>query len=327
MNPPLGQVVDYLRLSVTDRCNYRCVYCMPAEGRPFKPHEEMLSYEDMEFFVRTAVRMGVSKVRLTGGEPLVRKGLPHLVSMIHAIPGIDGISLTTNGVLLTRFAAPLKAAGLDRVNISLDSLDPDRYRELSRGGSLDAALAGVEAALRADLNPVKLNVVMMPDLLAELPAFVAITRDKPLHVRFIEWMPVGGCGPGSTGELLNKDRLVTALEELGAHGLGEFAPVSSPPGGWGPAHYRRFPGHQGTIGFIGSVSDHFCHECNRLRLTADGRLKNCLFSNHEIDVRTAVRARDEDAVLAVIRESLEDKTFDKNVLPGRTSRGMSQVGG
>jgi cyclic pyranopterin phosphate synthase len=294
---------------------------------PFKPHEEMLSYEDMEFFVRTAVRMGVSKIRLTGGEPLVRKGLPHLVEMIYAIPGIDGISLTTNGALLPRFADSLKAAGLDRVNISLDSLDPDRYRELSRGGSLDAALAGVEAALRADLNPVKLNVVMMPDLLAEIPAFVDITRDKPLHVRFIEWMPVGGCGPGSTGDLLSKDRLVAALQELGAQGLGEFAPVSSPPGGWGPAHYYRFPGHEGTVGFIGSVSDHFCNECNRLRLTADGRLKNCLFSNHEIDVKPAVQARDRDAVLAVIRESLDDKTFDKNVLPGRTSRGMSQVGG
>ncbi len=327
MNPPLGQVVDYLRLSVTDRCNYRCVYCMPPEGIRFRPHEEMLSYEDMGFFVKTAVQMGVSKVRLTGGEPLVRHGLPDLVGMIRAIPGIDGISLTTNGVLLPRFAMALKAAGLDRVNISLDSLDPDRYRELSRGGSLEGALAGVEAALRADLNPVKLNVVMMPDLLAELPAFIAITRDRPLHVRFIEWMPVGGCGPGSTGELLNKDRLVAALEELGAQGLGEFAPVASPPGGWGPAHYHRFAGYKGTIGFIGSVSDHFCNECNRLRLTADGRLKNCLFSNHEIDVKPAVQARDEDAVLAEIRESLADKTFDKNVLPGRTSRGMSQVGG
>jgi cyclic pyranopterin phosphate synthase len=327
MNPPLGQVVDYLRLSVTDRCNYRCVYCMPPEGLPFKSHEEMLSYEDMEFFVRAAVQMGVSKVRLTGGEPLVRKGLPDLVEMIRAIPGIHGVSLTTNGVLLPKFAEALKAAGLDRVNISVDSLNPDRYRDLSRGGSLDEALAGVEAALRADLSPVKLNVVMMPDLLAELPAFVAITRDKPLHVRFIEWMPVGGCGPRSTGDMLTKTRLVTALQELGAQGLGEFAPVASPPGGWGPAHYYRFPGHQGTVGFIGSVSDHFCSECNRLRLTADGRLKNCLFSDHEIDVRTAVQARDRDAVLAVIRESLEDKTFDKNVLPGRTSRGMSQVGG
>jgi cyclic pyranopterin phosphate synthase len=326
VNPPAGQVVDYLRLSVTDRCNYRCVYCMPPEGVPFKPHEDMLSYEDMAFFVGVAVQMGISKVRVTGGEPLVKRGVPALIGMIHALPGIHDVSLTTNGVLLPRFAGELKAQGLDRVNISLDSLDPERYRLLTRGGSLEAALEGVEAALRFDLSPVKLNVVMMPELLTELPAFVAITRDKPLHVRFIEWMAVGGCGPRSTGESLTKDETLAALRDLGAQGLGELAPVPSPRG-WGPAHYYRFPGHLGTLGFIGSVSDHFCRECNRLRLTADGRLKNCLFSSHEIDVKPAVQARDREAVLAVLGESLEGKTFDKNVLPGHSVRGMSQVGG
>jgi GTP 3',8-cyclase len=326
MNPPAGQVVDYLRLSVTDRCNYRCVYCMPPEGVPFIPHENILSYEDMGFFVRVAAQLGISKIRVTGGEPLVRKGLPDLISLIRAVPGIQGISLTTNGVLLPRFAEALKAAGLDRVNISLDSLDSERYRFLTRGGSLEAALEGVEAALRYSLEPVKLNVVMMPEFLSELPDFVALTRDRPLHVRFIEWMPVGGCGPRSLGDSLTKARVLTALRELGAQGLGELEPVESPLG-WGPAHYYRFPEHQGTVGFIGSMSDHFCRECNRLRLTADGRLKNCLFSDDEIDVKGAVQARDKGAVLALIRESLESKTFDKNVLSGRTSRGMSQVGG
>lgn len=326
MNPPAGQTVDYLRLSVTDRCNYRCVYCMPPEGVPFKPHEEVLSYEDMVFFVRAAVQMGISKVRVTGGEPLVRRSLPDLVGMIHALPGIYDISLTTNGVLLPRFAQALKERGLDRVNVSVDSLDPERYRLLTRGGSLQAALAGVEAALRSDLNPVKLNVVAMPELLAELPGFVALTRDRPLHVRFIEWMPVGGCGPRSTSESLTKDQVMAALHALGVEGLGRLEPVAS-PGGWGPARYFRFPGHEGTVGFIGSVSDHFCGECNRLRLTADGRLKNCLFSCDEIDMKAAIRARDEAAVLLGIEESLERKTFDKNVLPGPTSRGMSQVGG
>ena len=326
MNPPAGQVVDYLRLSVTDRCNYRCVYCMPPEGVPFKPHEEILSYEDMAFFVNAAVRMGISKVRVTGGEPLVRRGLPDLIGMIHALPEIRDISLTTNGILLPRFGAALKERGLDRVNISLDSLDPQRYRLMTRGGSLQAVLAGVEAALRFDLSPVKLNVVMMPELLAELPSFVAITRERPLHVRFIEWMPVGGCGPRSTSESLSKQQVMAALQQLGVERLGRLEPVAS-PGGWGPARYYRFHGHEGTIGFIGSVSDHFCGECNRLRLTADGRLKNCLFSSDEIDVRGAIQARDEDAVLSCIEESLECKTFDKNVLPGLTSRGMSQVGG
>lgn len=326
VDPPKAQMVDYLRLSVTDRCNYRCVYCMPPEGVPFIPHEQILSYEDMAFFVRAAVEMGISKLRLTGGEPLVRKGVPELVALLHAIPGIKGISLTTNGVLLPRFADALKAAGLDRVNISIDTLDPERYRSLTRGGSLEAAFAGVEAALRASLEPVKLNVVMMPALLPELPGFVTLTSDRPLHVRFIEWMPVGGCGPHSPIDTLTKTEVMAALEELGALGLGELRPVESPEG-WGPAHYYRFPGHLGTLGFIGSVSDHFCGECNRLRLTADGRLKNCLFSDHEIDIRDAVQARDRVEVLALIQESLEAKTFDKNLLPGRTTRGMSQVGG
>jgi cyclic pyranopterin phosphate synthase len=326
VNPPAGQVVDYLRLSVTDRCNYRCVYCMPAEGVPFKPREDVLSYEDIVFFVRAAVEMGISKVRVTGGEPLVRRGLPDLIGMIRSLSGIHDISLTTNGVLLPRLAEALRKRGLDRVNISLDSLDSERYRLLTRGGSLGGALAGVGAALRFDLSPVKLNVVMMPELLPELPGFVAITRDRPLHVRFIEWMPVGGCGPRSTSDSLTKGQVMAGLQELGAGGLGELEPVAS-PGGWGPARYYRFSEHQGTVGFIGSVSDHFCGECNRLRLTADGRLKNCLFSSDEIDVKRAVQARDHDAVLAAIGESLECKTFDKNVLPGRTTRGMSQVGG
>ena len=327
MNPPVGQNVDYLRLSVTDRCNFRCVYCMPPEGVPFRPHDAILAYEDMEFFVRAAVQMGIRKVRITGGEPLVRKGLPGFVGMLREMPEIEDISLTTNGVLLPRFAEELKENGLNRVNISLDSLDPERYKALTRGGSLEAALAGVEAALRCELNPVKLNVVMMPEVLAEVGAFVELTREKPLHVRFIEWMEVGGCGPRGAVLSVTKADLLATLEQLGSQGLGSFEPVTSSPGGWGPAHYYRFPDHQGTIGFIGSVSDHFCNECNRLRLTADGRLKNCLFSSHEIDVKAALQARDLDMVIAVIAQSLEAKTFDKNVLPGRTARGMSQVGG
>lgn len=327
MNPPAGQKIDYLRLSVTDRCNFRCVYCMPPEGVVFKPHEEILGYEDMVFFVKTASEVGISKVRITGGEPLVRKALPDLVRQLRALPEIRDVSLTTNAVLLPRYAEELKEAGLDRANISVDSLDPERYRTLTRGGSLASGLKGVEAALQTGLHPVKINVVMMPELLRELPAFVDITRDRPLHVRFIEWMPVGGCGPREVGETLTKDRLMAELEKIGAAaGAGQLMPVAS-PGGWGPARYYRFPGFEGTIGFIGSMSDHFCGECNRLRLTADGKLKNCLFSSHELDVKPAIQARDSEAVLAVVSESLECKTFDKNLLPGRTSRGMSQVGG
>jgi GTP 3',8-cyclase len=319
-------MIDYLRLSVTDRCNFRCVYCMPLEGVPFKPHEDILSYEDMVFFVKAAAEAGITKVRITGGEPLVRKGLPDLVRQLRALPEIRDISLTTNGVLLPRYAGELKANGLNRVNISVDSLDADRFRALTRGGSLESALAGVDAALETRLHPVKINVVMMPELLGELEAFVEITREKPLHVRFIEWMPVGGCSPRTVGEALTKDRLMAEFQKIGTAGAGQLKPVAS-PGGWGPARYYRFPGYEGTIGFIGSMSDHFCGECNRLRLTADGKLKNCLFSSHEVDVKPAMQSRDRGAVLDAITESLECKTFDKNLLPGRTSRGMSQVGG
>jgi GTP 3',8-cyclase len=325
MNPPCGQQVDYLRLAVTDRCNFRCVYCMPPAGVPFKAHEEILSFEDMLFFVRVAAKVGISKVRITGGEPLVRRGVPALVGMIHSVPEICDISLTTNGVLLPRFARELKDSGLDRVNISLDSLDAERYRRLTRGGSLAGALAGVESALEHDFSPVKLNVVLMPELLDELADFVELTRERPLHVRFIEWMPVGGCGPRSTEECLTKDQVLAALSPL-EDDLGRLAPVRS-PGGWGPARYYRFPGFAGTIGFIGSVSDHFCSECNRLRLTADGRLKNCLFSSDEVEVKEALLRRDESGVLDAIGESLACKTFDKDLLSGRTTRGMSQVGG
>jgi cyclic pyranopterin phosphate synthase len=299
---------------------------MPPEGVVFKSHEQILSYEDMVFFVRAAVELGITKVRITGGEPLARKGLADLVTQIRAIPEIRDVSLTTNGVMLPRHAQELKGAGLDRVNISVDSLDPERYRALTRGGSLEAGFAGVEAALETGLLPVKINVVMMPELIRELPAFVEITRERPLHVRFIEWMPVGDDNAYSAGTALTKERLMAELEQIGSEGAGELKPVAS-PGGWGPARYYRFPGFQGTIGFIGSMSDHFCNECNRLRLTADGKLKNCLFSSHEVDAKPAMEARDQDAVLAAISESLGCKTFDKNVLPGRTSRNMSRIGG
>jgi cyclic pyranopterin phosphate synthase len=292
----------------------------------FKPHEQILSYEDMVFFVETAVELGITKVRITGGEPLARKGLADLVGQLRAIPEIRDISLTTNGVMLPRHAQELKDAGLNRVNISVDSLDPERYRALTRGGSLESGLAGVEAALAVGLHPVKINAVMMPDLVRDLPAFVQLTKDRPLHVRFIEWMPVGSCGPREVGDGLSKERLMAELDQIGADGAGELTPVAS-PGGWGPARYYRYPGYVGTIGFIGSMSDHFCNECNRLRLTADGKLKNCLFSSHEVDAKPAMQTRDREAVLAAISESLDCKTFDKNVLPGKTSRNMSRIGG
>jgi GTP 3',8-cyclase len=318
---PEGCRVDYLRLSVTDRCNFRCVYCMPPEGVEFKPHEQILSYEEMAFFVKVAVGLGISKVRLTGGEPLVRKGIADLVALLDEIEGVDDISLTTNGTLLPDLAPDLRMAGLSRVNISLDTLDPERYRVLTRGGRLESALAGIEAALAHGFEPVKINAVMLPELLTEIGDFVEMTRERPLHVRFIEWMPIGGCGPRGEEESLTRAELMSALERRG----GLLAARS--PGGSGPARYFRLAGHQGTLGFISSVSDHFCGDCNRLRLTADGRLRSCLFSSDETDVRSAVRERDAERVFALIRDTLHGKTYDKRrALPG-SDRGMSQIGG
>jgi cyclic pyranopterin phosphate synthase len=287
----------------------------------FKPHEDILRYEEMVFFVDVAVQVGISKIRLTGGEPLVRKGVPDLVRMLKETPGVEDVSLTTNGVLLPQHATALREAGLSRVNISLDSLDRERYRELTRGGDLGRALKGIDAALEHGLEPVKLNAVMMPELLEELDAFIEITRERPLHVRFIEWMPIGSCGPRSEGESLSREVL---MAELRRH--GELLPVDSPRG-FGPARYYRISGHAGTLGFISSVSDHFCDDCNRLRLTADGRLRSCLFSSEETDVRSAVRARDAERTLALIRETLEGKTYDKRKALGGSGRGMSQIGG
>lgn len=316
-----GRTVDYLRLSVTDRCNFRCSYCMPPDGVEFKSHEEILTYEDMIFFVRVAAQVGISKIRLTGGEPLVRKDLSDLVKQLSAIEGVDDISLTTNGVLLPRFAGALRDAGLRRVNISIDSLDPERFRTLTRGGSLAGALAGVDAAFEHGLLPVKVNAVMLPELLEEVPAFAEFTRERPVHVRFIEWMPVGGCGPVDPESALSRDRLMKAFTAI-----GPMDPVAS-PGGWGPARYFRLPGHAGTVGFISSMSDHFCGDCNRLRLTADGRLKSCLFSGDEVEVIKLLRQRDEAGTLEAVRRSLEGKTFDKNRVREMNSRGMSQIGG
>ncbi len=316
-----GRTVDYLRLSVTDRCNFRCSYCMPPEGVDFKSHEEILTYEDMIFFVRVAAQVGISKIRLTGGEPLVRKDLPDLVRQLSAIEGVNDISLTTNGVLLPRFAGALRDAGLRRVNISIDSLDPERFRALTRGGSLAAALAGVDAAFEHELLPVKVNAVMLAELLEEVQAFAEFTRVRPVHVRFIECMPVGSCGPTDPASSLSKDRLMKAFAAI-----GPMDPVTS-PGGWGPARYFRLPGHKGTVGFISSMSDHFCGDCNRLRLTADGRLKSCLFSGDEVEVIRLLRRRDEAGTLEAVRRSLEGKTFDKNRVREMNSRGMSQIGG
>ena len=315
--------VDYLRLSITDRCNLRCTYCMPPGGVQARDHGEILSYEELAAFARVAADVGITKVRITGGEPLVRLGCADFVGMLSRTSGIQDISLTTNGALLPRFAADLRAAGLRRVNISLDSLDPARFTRITRGGRLDDTLAGIEAAFEAGFAPVKINTLLLPGVEDELDAFVDLTRGRDLHVRFIEFMPldrrVAGDDLGGEGRLLPAGDLLRRLMEryvLAAH---------QGPYGHGPAQYWSVPGARGTIGFIAGVSEHFCETCNRLRLTADGRLRTCLFSGREDDVRPLLG--DPDALRALIEAAVAGKTYDRCREALANERSMSEIGG
>jgi cyclic pyranopterin phosphate synthase len=326
--------INYLRISVTDRCNLRCVYCLPPEGVPLLPHDDILSYEEIATFVRAASALGISKVRLTGGEPLVRAELPRLVAMLSRIETIDDISLTTNGTLLAAHARDLKAAGLRRVNVSLDSLRPERFAAITRQGRLEQVLQGIEKARECGLEPVKVNVVVMDGINDdEVLDFARLSITDGWHVRFIELMPFGGDNPPlahSTGRAPSPLRFVPAERIMRLlEGMGRLQP-SLPPAGNGPARYYRFRGSKGTIGFITPVSEHFCFNCNRLRLTADGKLRPCLLSDLEVDVRQHLRqGASVEALGQVITEAIKDKPRQHQLAQGRTAKGrkMSQVGG
>ncbi len=310
--------VDYLRLSVTDRCNLRCAYCMPPEGVPPRRHEEILSYEELAAFARAAAGIGITHVRITGGEPLVRKGCADFVALLRDIPGIEDLSLTTNGLLLPGYAEELRAAGLRRLNLSIDSLRPERYAAITRGGRVEDALAGLDAAFAAGFSPVKVNVVLLGGVEHELDDLVGLSLTREVHVRFIEYMPVDrrhGVGP----------LLVPAAFVLGRlRERYDLAPVEGPYGN-GPARYWRVPGAPGTVGFIPGVSDHFCAQCSRLRLTADGRLRTCLFSGEEIDVGSLLDHPDE--LRAALRAVLAAKKYDRRAERLPNERAMSQIGG
>ena len=329
-----GRVIDYLRISLTDKCNFRCIYCMPAEGVCVMGHDEVLRIEEIETIARVATRIGIRSVRLTGGEPLVRKGVVELVAALHDMPGIENVSMTTNGVLLPEMAADLKAAGLSRVNISLDTLDPEQFTFITRVGRIESTLKGVDAALEAGFNPVKINAVTVRSLNQDYLAFAKLSIDRPLHVRFIEYMPVGestgadGTGWGKQDVVPSEELLAIINERARAEGIPELVSTrdDDKPLGWGPARYFEFPGAQGTVGFISPLSRHFCSECNRLRLTADGKLRPCLFSDREIDVRTALREGGEDAVYDCFLEALNLKPDEHHDKVG-TERNMSQIGG
>jgi GTP 3',8-cyclase len=316
--------VDYLRLSITDRCNLRCTYCMPPEGVTARGHGEILSYEELAAFTRVAADLGISKVRITGGEPLVRLGCAGFIGMLGRTSGIRDISLTTNGLLLPRLAPDLGAAGLRRVNISLDSLDPARFARITRGGRLDDTLAGIDAAFWAGFSPVKVNTLLLPGVEDELEAFVDLTREREVHVRFIEFMPVdrrvaGDDDLGGEGRLLPAGDVLRRLRER-----YELVPHEGPYG-HGPAQYWHVPGARGTIGFIAGVSEHFCESCNRLRLTADGRLRTCLFSGSEVNVRPLLA--DPGLLRGAIATAVAGKTYDRCREALANERSMSEIGG
>lgn len=319
--------IDYLRLSITDRCNLRCRYCMPSQGIPKLKHEEILRYEEIMRVAHIAVRMGMSKIRITGGEPLVRKDLLYLCENISKIPGLSSLSITTNGVLLGRFAESLFSAGIRRINISLDTLKRDKFFSITRVDCFEEVWRGILAAQKAGISPIKLNTVIMRGTNDdEIEDLARLTVDYPLHVRFIELMPFQSNESLTQSEFVSSDEILERLHAI--------APLDHVPGpeGNGPASHFRLSGAQGTIGIISPISHHFCAECNRLRLTADGKLRTCLFSTEETDLRDLLRdSASDESIIQTIREAIRSKperhTLDRAFSRKCFSRPMSTIGG
>jgi len=317
-----SRVIDYMRVSVTDRCNLRCLYCMPGRGvRPIV-RREILAYEEIVRILTVAASLGVNRVRLTGGEPLARKDFQTLVGKLSMIEGIEDITLTTNGTLLQEYAARLRDAGLKRVNVSLDSLRPERYREITRGGDLDVVLKGLKRAEDEGLTPVKINMVPVRGINDdEIPDFARLTIETSYHVRFIELMPIGETS-------INEGLRIPGEEVMErVRTLGELTPVRVRR--HGPAKYYRLPGARGVIGFISAMTHHFCRDCNRLRLTADGKLRPCLFSETEIDLKSPIRKGcSDDEIERLLRLAIEIKPEGHYIIERASGRRpMSRIGG
>ncbi|NPV77968.1 MAG: GTP 3',8-cyclase MoaA [Anaerolineae bacterium] len=324
---PFGRPITYLRISVTDRCNMRCVYCMPPEGIETRSHDEIMRYEEILQVVQTAAQHGITEVRLTGGEPLARAGIVSLVRMIAETPGIRDLSLTTNGLLLEKFAAELAEAGLKRVNISLDTLDPDKFSRITRGASLERVWSGLQAAESAGLTPIKLNTVAMKGVNEdELIDIARLSQRHPWRVRFIELMPVNNQTPWGEGFPSPQSAYLPIHDIRRILAPLDLQPVEEKSGS-GPAREYRIPGAPGTVGFISPLGEHFCERCNRLRLTADGALRPCLLSDIEIPLLKALRAG-EDIYPFLERAVLmkpEGHELVKNHRP--MTRCMIQIGG
>lgn len=318
-----GRSIEYLRISVTDRCNFRCLYCMPVEGLAWLPKTEILSYEEIATVVRQLAPLGLRRLRITGGEPTIRPSIERLIAMLRDIPQVEDIALSTNGVRLPELARPLRDAGLDRVNISADSLRPDRITAIARRNLGFDPIVAAEAAEAAGISPIKLNMVVMRGINDdEIVDFARLTLNHPWHVRFIELMPVGDLRD------LTAEHIVPSSEVLDRTSvLGALEPGGGPPRGNGPAAYYHFSGAPGSIGVITPMTHTYCGSCNRVRLTADGRLRTCLFGDHEVDLRTPLRAG--EPLESYFRRALAEKPKEHALLQLRIGglRALSQVGG
>ncbi|MBV9681948.1 MAG: GTP 3',8-cyclase MoaA [Solirubrobacterales bacterium] len=321
-----GRLIGDLRVSVTDRCNFRCQYCMPAEGLPWLEREEILTFEEIARLVGLFAAMGVHDVRLTGGEPLVRRDFPRLAAMLAQIPGVEDLSVTTNGYLLERHAEALVRAGIDRFNVSVDSLQRDRFFELTRRDALPQVLRGLEMlAQYPEAHPIKINAVAIRDFTEEeaIP-FAEFARRTPYEVRFIEFMPLDADHAWTADQVLTGAEIRAAIDAV-----YPLEPESREP--HATARVYRFADGNGKIGFINPVSEPFCGDCNRVRLTADGRLRTCLFSLNETDLRTPIRdGADEAELERIIRAAVWRKELKHHVgEPGfiQPARSMSAIGG
>lgn len=297
--------INYLRVSVTDRCNLRCIYCMPKEGLSAIGHDDILRYEEIHRIIGIAAGEGITKVRITGGEPLVRRGVSEFIASLRRIPELTDISLTTNGILLESYAERLFEAGIRRINISLDSLNAEKYAKMTRGGDIRAVLQGIRKVRETGFSPIKINIVAVKGFNEdEVLAFARLTLDFPYQIRFIELMALGEMGIESNGRYLPNSAVKEQIETLGrleeVNGRGTKSD--------GPARMYRLAGGVGEIGFISPVSRHFCHSCNRLRLTADGQLRACLLSDDEVDLKGPLReGSTNEAIRELIRMAIARK--------------------
>lgn len=323
-----GRKITYLRVSVTDRCNLRCVYCMPPDGVAWQPHESIIRYEEILEIVKVAAEQGISEVRLTGGEPLVRLNLSDLVRWIAAVPGIKDISLTTNGLLLEKLAAPLAEAGLKRVNVSLDTLNAEKFARITRGGSFEKVWRGLLAAMAAGMAPIKINAVAMKGVNDdEILDLARLSLEYPWHVRFIELMPIKNQAPWGEEFPTPADCYLSIKEILKILGPLGIEPSADGASGNGPAQEFRIPGAPGRIGIISALGEQFCDGCNRLRLTADGYLRPCLMNDGEVYILGALRKG--EPILPLLQQAVQNKPRGHELNQDRPPEGrcMTQIGG